>query len=268
MTDFAGSMSMGEICDNRDFKSSKIRDIRDINFRVSRENVRMKDRRQEIRDWLQTELDRKGYGAKGQLAKFLGLRNDGITRILNTAPGKEIREVKADELVKMGEFFGSTPPGLTGTLTRSEAPINSVKVIGRIAANTWMDVDEMDFGFDDIETVPSVGDYPAAWQFGLLISGNCLNKIASNGDRLVCLDLAKAGLDAQPDDLVIVERSKFSGQMIERTAKRLRQSAKGFELWPESNDPAHQDPIPLYEDGDDDIELRIVGKVLWILRKP
>lgn len=71
----------------------------------------------------------------------------------------------------------------------------------------------------------------------------------------------------EPNDLVIVERSRFNGQMIERTAKRIRQTISGFELWPESTEPNHQEPIKI-NGATDGEEIRIVGKVLWILRKP
>lgn len=227
----------------------------------------MDPKRKQIRDWLQAELDRKGHGAKGKLATYLGIRADGITRMLNIDPNKETREVKAEELVKMGEFFGTVPPVIKSDLKPMTTPIGEVKVIGRVAANTWMDVSEMDFDYDDVETVPSVGGYPPSWQYGLIIEGNCLNKIAQHGEKLVCLNIIAAQLEPKPGDLVVVERKKYGGQMVERTAKRLRQSAHGYELWPESNDPAHQDPIVLYEP-DADVQVNIIGKVLWIVREP
>lgn len=68
-------------------------------------------------------------------------------------------------------------------------------------------------------------------------------------------------------DLVIVERRKFDGQMRQLTAKRVKGGKRGFELWPESTDPAHQEPIPL-DDIPDDEDVRIWAKVLWVLRKP
>lgn len=143
----------------------------------------------------------------------------------------------------------------------------SVRVMGKVAANSWIDVDSMDFSYDDQKDIPSVGGYPPDWQFALIVEGKCLNKIANDGDILVCLDVIKAGSEARPGDLVIVERRRFDGQMVERTAKRLRRSAKGLELWPESKEPEHQDPIVLYEP-DEDIDVRIMAVVLWIMRKP
>ena len=53
--------------------------------------------------------------------------------------------------------------------------------------------------------------------------------------------------------------------MIERTAKRLRRGLSGLELWPESNDPAHQMPIAYGEHDGETVEVR--GKVLFVLRK-
>lgn len=153
------------------------------------------------------------------------------------------------------------------SLKNSNAPAGYVAVTGKVSANTWLSVDDMDFSYDDVEYVPSIGDYPIGQQFGLIIDGNCLNKIANHGDRLVCLDIIKANIDVVPNDLVIVERSRFAGQMVERTAKRIRQTSDSYELWPESNDPLHQTPIKL-NGANEDETVRIVGKVLWIVRKP
>lgn len=152
-------------------------------------------------------------------------------------------------------------------LSRVASPIGAIAVTGKVAANAWLSVEDMDFGYDDIEYVPSASGYPIELQFALKVEGNCLNKIAGHGDRLICLDMVKTGIAAEDGDLVIVEKSRFEGQMIERTAKRLRRTADGYELWPESTDPAHQEPIKLDRPDNGD-HVRIIGKVLWIMRKP
>ena len=152
-------------------------------------------------------------------------------------------------------------------LTRANVSFGNVKVIGKVAASTWMDVDEMDFGFDSIEPVPSASGYDQNLQFALIVDGNCLNKVAQDGSILVCVTTAAGGVDVKQDDLVVVERRRFGGQMVQRTAKRVRQTANGFELWPESTEPDHQEPIRLYGDHDGE-EIEVIGKVLWILRKP
>lgn len=255
-----------DICDNRDIMSSQDRENRDTNFCVFRENRGMRDDRKKIRDWLQVELDKRGHGAKGQLASYLGLRPDGITRMLNDEPGKESREIKANELVRMGEFFGAPPPVIADNF-RTSPPAGMVKVIGKVAANSWIDVDDMDFGFENEEPIPASAKWPAEFQYGLVVEGNCLNRIAPNGSRLEVLDIKKAMIEPSPGDLVIVERRRFGGQMIERTAKRLRLTTSGYELWPESTDPAHQEPINLGT-SELGVEVEMIGIVLWILTKP
>lgn len=69
------------------------------------------------RRWLADELNKKGWGAKTALAAHLGVRHEAISRII---AGK--REISFDELVKMSEFFGATPPGLSSLVANSARP--------------------------------------------------------------------------------------------------------------------------------------------------
>ena len=216
----------------------------------------------------------RGFKNAKDAARFFGwpyetyIQHEQGTRGIPRAAAKYAKAFRVSEgWLLTGEGQGPTGKNEVDQLVESKSPIGMVRTIGKVAANTWLSVDEMDFGYDDVEYVPSVGGYPVEWQFSLIVEGNCLNKKASHGDRLVCLDTIKSGVDVEADDLVIVERKRFDGQMVERTAKRVRQAADGFELWPESTDPAHQDPIRLYRvpEGED---IQVVGKVLWILRKP
>jgi len=88
------------ICDNRD-----------IFFYSNREYINM-DLRDEIRIWIKYSLDMQGRGSRKRLADFLRVSPDQITRMLNTDPNKETRAIKADELVKIREFFGGIPEKL------------------------------------------------------------------------------------------------------------------------------------------------------------
>jgi transcriptional regulator with XRE-family HTH domain len=225
----------------------------------------------EIGRRLKAAREASGYGTAKAAAEALGIpyatyvqHENGRRGIVREADLYARRfKISLDWLMRgRGEA-----PGPTDRLVEVAAPIGGVKIKGKVAANTWMSVDDMDFGYDDEEFVPVVGGYPVDMQFALRVDGNCLNKVAAHGDLLVCLDIIKALVDIKPDDLVIVERSRFDGQMVERTAKRVRRSVSGFELWPESTDPAHQDPIILEEKREAE-EVRVIGKVLWIMRKP
>lgn len=156
--------------------------------------------------------------------------------------------------------------GKTGTVEPiNKMPLVSIPVIGIVRAGLWQDADAGDNGV--YEQVPGAPEEPREWQFAYKVEGTSLNKKAQPGDHLICLDIIKANYDVREGDLVIVQRSRFDGQMIERTAKRIRRTSAGFELWPESTDPLYQEPIKL--DGTDDgTEYSIVAKVLYILSKP
>lgn len=70
------------------------------------------DIQKRIKQWIIDELKSRGHGSKGELARYLGVRPDAITRMLNLSPEKEVRVIQAEELVKISEFFGSAPPGI------------------------------------------------------------------------------------------------------------------------------------------------------------
>lgn len=235
------------------------------------------DDSKQIGDRLREARKRAGFASATEAARSLGIKyqtyaaHENGNRAVVRAAAQYARRynVSLDWLLR-----GKGEPGNIAAanensenLPEIKKPIDQISVIGKVAANSWLDVDDMDFGHDDVEHVPSVGGYPVSWQFALRIDGKCLNRIADHNDVLICLSLAASGEHPEENDLVIVERKRFGGQMVERTAKRLKQSARGAELWPESNDPAHQEPIALY-DNPDGVEIEIVGKVLWILRKP
>lgn len=185
------------------------------------------------------------------------------------------RSPSAENLDKLATALETTSDWLMGrsadpqSLRKVAAPVEGVRVLGKVAANTWYTVDEYvhDEPEMEAETIPSVSGYPLEWQFGMIVEGNCLNRVAAHGDRLVCLDLIKSQIDIEEDDLVIVERRRFEGMMRQRTAKRVKRTSMGFELWPESDDPAHQEPIRLYDVPDGE-EIGVMAKVLWVLRKP
>lgn len=207
-----------------------------------------------------------------QTAKKSKLGESYVRDILR---GKTLNPTSA-KLQRLANTLETTTAYLIGsdatgaTVRQVAAKVTGVPVLGRVAANTWRTVDddfESDFDAEEVERVPSVSGYPAEWQFGMIVEGNCLNKIARDGDRLVCLDLIKSQVDISEDDLVVIERRKFDGMMRQITAKRVKRTSTGFELWPESTDPDHQSPIVLSKVPDGE-EIRIWAKVLWILRRP
>ncbi|WP_412058580.1 XRE family transcriptional regulator [Bartonella sp. DGB2] len=62
-----------------------------------------------LKIWLKEQLEKKGRGAKARLAEYLGIRRAAVFNMINLDPSKEMRLIKADELVKIIEFFEEVP---------------------------------------------------------------------------------------------------------------------------------------------------------------
>lgn len=206
-----------------------------------------------------------GFRTATDAARSLGIRYPTYAAHENGS-----RQYEADEAVVYARKF-KVPiewllTGKGGVVSQlPQTPLASVPVIGIVRAGIWQDINAGDHSL--YEVVPAAPDAPAEWQYAFTVEGTSLDKIAQPGDILVCIDCVKSRVDIKDGDLVIVEWSRFGGQMVERTAKRIRRSIAGIELWPESNDPAFQEPLKLHGAVDGDtIEVR--AKVLWIMKRP
>lgn len=231
-----------------------------------------------VRRRLADAIENKGFDYK-ELSLRLGRNHAYLHQFINKNVPKALNEIDRKKLadwLEIGEEELGAPfiegnhlqtPHVTqdiipeGTLGRFQ----QVRIIGSVKASSWQDVTEQ-ITTEEPQYVPSASDYPADWQYAYTVDGPSVNKTARDGDILVCVDLIKSGADVTENDLVIVERTRFNGAMLERTAKRVRKAIAGPELWPDSDDPEHQDPIPLSAADDD--EIRVSAKVIWVLRKP
>lgn len=220
-----------------------------------------KDHLKLTQEQVATRLGDITRGAVGNWERGEGIKRANVLRFAETFG------VSFDWLVTgRGKPFDNVSETLA--LKVAGTTSGSIPVHGTVAAGVWQEANTLD-GLTPHEEVPPTPEYPLEWQIALSVSGTSLNKIAQDGDRLICLDIAKSGADVTDGDLVIVERSRMGGQLIERTAKRIRKTMKGLELWPESTHPDFQSPIEYKPDGDEDHnEVRVIAKVLWVLKRP
>jgi phage repressor protein C with HTH and peptisase S24 domain len=93
----------------------------------------MSDPQRDIRLWMQEQIAGRPHGTKGALAKLLNVRPDAITRMMNTDPKKETREIRAHELVLMREFFAETTESVVASV--------EVPVMGYLGAGAVVEPD-------------------------------------------------------------------------------------------------------------------------------
>lgn len=140
--------------------------------------------------------------------------------------------------------------------------VEGLRLQGTVAAGVWLEAQESQDS--EVERVPVAPDqrYPADAQYALRVVGNSVDKVAADGSVVTCVDVQESGIDVRPGDLVWVERRR--GGLVESTVKRLRKGTNGLELWPESNDPLHQEKLSVGA-READTEVLIRGLVIHVL---
>lgn len=210
-----------------------------------------------------------GYETASEAARALGVSVSTYSAHENGQNGIKVKFAeKYARKFKVSQSWLLT--GEDGGSQQNTAQIGMVPVVGKVSAGVPLNVETVEqewLEMHDKPTVPSASQYPPEWQYSFEVEGDSLNKIAPPGSILVCLDIAASGYAAQEGDLVIVEHTMFDGQAIERTAKRIRRTSSGYDLWPESTNPQFAEPIAI--NGNDETEsYSIKAKVLWILTRP
>lgn len=150
-----------------------------------------------------------------------------------------------------------------------DLPDGELQILGTVAAGTWLEIDAMALD-QPLGQVPVPPDHthPTKISFGLVVSGSSINKIAGEGDILICVSTIGTGYEPRDGDLVIVERRRAQEGLLEITAKRVRRFPDRLELSPESTDPKWQAPIVIRRDevGDDRGDVRVIALVKWITK--
>lgn len=160
-----------DVCDNREFESSHRRDNRDINFRVFRDNAAMKGPTP-FQEWLSKKL--LARGSKKALAEYLGIRQDGITRLLNWEDGKERKALDAKTLLRIRDYFDEDPPGYVRNRV-------DVSIVGCVDGPT----DEI-FFYEDNSNVLAAPTPPGSTNdtIAVEVKGDSVGGMAFDGDLI------------------------------------------------------------------------------------
>ncbi|MCC0055881.1 MAG: S24 family peptidase [Rhodobiaceae bacterium] len=220
----------------------------------------MSDPQLKIRLWLQRELDEGGRGTKGALARHLGVRAEAITRMANTDPDRESREIRAHEYELMREFFDQN--AAASGLLRSRLVTVAAHVQAGDWAETWEWADD-----DKYDVAVPQDDALSEYRlYGAETRGPSMNRKWEEGTVVVFTNVEETMESPIPGKRYVVERRRPGGD-AEHTVKLLHLDPEG-KLWlmPESDDPRFQTPIPV-DDGIDGEEVRIIGRVWYAVSR-
>lgn len=209
-----------------------------------------------------------GYSQASSIQRYFsadypekGLPANFISKLLAVLPGKGDPAITRDEILALAD-------GSVAEIQKKlpELPNSGVPIVGEVAAGLWMEAALFETENSLESTISYDVRFPAQAQFVVRVRGESLNRIAGNGDLLLCVDYLAAGIELKENDLVLVERSRDEGMTIERTAKRLINVNGQSELMPESDDPRFQDTI-VYREGDaDHTEVKIKAKIVMVFK--
>jgi transcriptional regulator with XRE-family HTH domain len=158
---------------------------------------------------------------------------------------------------------GSGAPSVASGETKGEVRLTGIPIVGTVEAGVWREADILDVEPSEYIDMPEDTRYQGLARRAVRVSGDSVDLEIPDGGYAVFVDLADYGKDPEDGQLVIVERIRHQGGLVETTVKEYRINGRGAELWPKSRNPKHVGPIKLRADtGDDSLEVRIRGVVV------
>lgn len=192
-----------------------------------------------FRDRIKAARVKKGL-SKAELARKVGRTRQAVTQweTKGTTPPPELM-AQLSIILDVQHLWLSTGRGTRSVLMS----VVGLENRGEIAAGVWLEIPEsQDMEYERVPVAPDPR-YVVESQYALRIRGHSVNRVAKDGATIVCVDVLTAGIEVKDGDLVIVERRR--GALVETTIKRVRKAKGGLELWPESDDPSHQEKLTL-----------------------
>lgn len=145
-----------------------------------------------------------------------------------------------------------------------------VSILGEVAAGQWLEADPFVSRDSAARSLlPPLDGEDADRQFDLVVKGTSINRIARDGAMLRCVDYRSRSIGSIPlGSLVIVERKRAQGSLIETSAKRLTRRDGQIILVTDSDDQRWQGVELEIKHDDEDTEVRIIGRVLVVYYPP
>lgn len=230
---------------------------------------------------IQQRLEATGKSVR-KAALDAGLSETALKDLL----ANEKQSPKLETMEKLATSLGADPAwlafGVSSDVMKAQEETARrepayLPVVGEVAAGRWLEADDH-VDAPEYDPVPVHPDprWKVEDQYGLVVRGTSLNRVAIDGDILACVNAVAARYRPREDDLVIVEMRRNAGLLRQRTAKRYMKQSTHVELWPDSDDPRWQTPIiipqganaldSVLEDEDGRIDVSIIAMVTWIHR--
>jgi hypothetical protein len=212
-------------------------------------------------EWVIKGLEKPGKTRRG-LAKALGVNPSAVTRMLNPQ-GPEPRRIQTNELPIISAYLGEPLPDLGLTyLGHGDYEQFPIFIRAIVSPGVWRESAAGSLTVSrEHSYFPPDPRFGVADQFDVIVEGASINRFARHGSLLRCVEIGDATLAPEPDDFVIVERSRVD--TVETTARKYRQTPGGLELWFDSDDPRWQEPLLVTNADIESGAVRITAVVIY-----
>jgi SOS-response transcriptional repressor LexA len=173
----------------------------------------------------------------------------------------KVLECDLSDLTDVIDCVASTPESRLG----SDASM--VPIIGRVESRRFYTVEIA--GRDESQSIPAPRHhrFPNARHFAYEVSGDSMNKLnILNGDFVICVAWDDTGYKLADGLIVVVEQSRNSGQVFERTLRQAKRRVSDFALVARSTNSAHQEISYQAEAEDRGSEVCLIGLVYHLSR--
>lgn len=192
----------------------------------------------------------------------------GIFRNPDSSPSVETIEKLAAALETTADWlaFGDeTRPDTQSEATPSDRQIISIPLVGIAEAGAFREVIEYDDAEPEYLFAERDPDFPKARMFAMKVAGDSMNDATPPilpGSRVICVDFDETGLPLADGMLVVIERSKEEGRILEWSVKEVEIYDDRVEYHPRSTNKGHKPIVVPYEaDPEDTKTIRVMGLV-------
>lgn len=139
-------------------------------------------------------------------------------------------------------------------LISESPPPEPIYVRGKVQAGSWSEALEWDQSRRYPVWVPIPNQWKPLPKFGLEVHGPSMNRKYPEGTVLVCVGILDADIEPKEGQRYIVQRESHGE--FEMTVKELKLDQQGRPwLWPDSDDPEHQQPLAANGDDGDTVQI-------------
>lgn len=217
-----------------------------------------------VADNIRRLLEESGLSANAASLRA-GLPRDAISDILK---GKSAHP-RADTIAKIARAFDVDPGTLLTGRRQAAAPrlgAEEVELPIRydVAAGLWKEFEDF---HDQLEPqtypVPQAAPFNAFPQWLERVVGDSMDRLVPPGSLVHVVDAIAMEYEPREDDLVVVQRTRAQGSLVERSLKQVCTTADGLQLWPRSHNARWSKPLDLSSGADNDDEVvQVVGLVI------